>query len=326
MSDTATDAPADTAADTTPAPAPAAAAPAPAAAAPAAAPAVADKVEPAKQQAAAPAKGDKPAAKDAADTPANWPANWREMVSKEDAKVLTRLQRYASPEAALEALIAAQNRISAGELKPVLAKNATPEQIKEWREANGVPESADKYDLGDAGKAVPKELLDVVLAEAHATNQTPEQIKGTLKAWGKIQQDIAALRAENDHTAKVNGEEELRAEWGADFRRHINLIHGVLDAHAPAGFKDQLMQARLADGTLLSSSTPFLRFMAQMALIDNPAGIVVPSGSGNPAQSVESEIAKIEEKIGTKEYTRDEKMQARYRELLTMRDQLKKRA
>ena len=105
-----------------------------------------------------------------------WPADWRDTVSKGDAKILARMGRYASPAAAMEALVAAQNRISAGELKPVLGKNATPEQVKEYREALGIPETPDKYDLGKDIKieGMDPTLLGEVLKEAHESNQTPE--------------------------------------------------------------------------------------------------------------------------------------------------------
>ena len=61
--------------------------------------------------------------------PTAWGEDWRDKVAKGDAKKLSRLGRYASPEAVVDALIAAQNRISSGDLKPTLKKDATPEQI-----------------------------------------------------------------------------------------------------------------------------------------------------------------------------------------------------
>jgi len=128
-----------------------------------------------------------------------WPEDWRQTVSKADEKVLSRLQRYASPEAALQALIAAQNRISAGELKPVLGKNATPEQITEWRKEHGIPEAPDKYDLKDVkAENIPADMLALVLKEAHATNQTPDQVKATITGWNQIVNKVNEQRTESD--------------------------------------------------------------------------------------------------------------------------------
>jgi len=257
-----------------------------------------------------------------------WPADWRETVSKDDAKMLGRLGRYASPEAAMQALIAAQNRISAGELKPVLGKNPTADQLKEFREANGIPETPDKYDLGDMGKTLSKDAVDLLLAEAHATNQTPAQVQASLKAYNSVFAKAMEMRHENDVAAKQASEDALRAEWGPEFRRNLNLVHGLLDGNASQPLKNQVLGARLPDGTLLGSSPEVLKLLVSLALVQNPSGVVVPGSEANPLQGVEDEIGKIEKAMRENRtaYNKDEKMQARYRELLGAREQMKPRA
>ena len=274
--------------------------------------------------------GDAGAAGDAGKANENyWPADWRDTVSKGDAKILQRMGRYASPQAAMEALIAAQNRISAGELKPVLGKNATPEQLKEYREALGIPETPDKYDLGKDIKidGIDPALLGEVLKEAHESNQTPEQVKATLKAWTKISQSVQEQRYERDVNIQKTSEDALRAEWGPEYRRNINLIHGMLDSTATPGLKESVMGGRLADGTPIGSSPEALKFLVGLALIQNPAGVVVPGSEANPMQGVEDEITKIETGMRKDRaaYNKDEKLQARYLELLTAREKLKPR-
>src|SRR6185295_3094292 len=115
-----------------------------------------------------------------------WRPDWRETFAKGDAQLLTRFQRYGSPEAVAEALVHAQNRISKGELKPSLGKDATPEQVAEWRAANGVPDAPEKYDLGvkisDSGKAI----VDKYLPIAHAANMTTDQVRANLKFMSEI--------------------------------------------------------------------------------------------------------------------------------------------
>lgn len=297
-----------------------AAAPASASAAPAAAPAAA-------APSAAPAVAD-PAAAPAADPKGYWPEDWRKTVSKEDAKTLARLERYASPEAALHALIAAQNRIAAGELKPVLGKNATPEQVAEYRQALGIPETADKYDLGKDAAGIPADALAEILKEAHATHQTPEQVKATLRAQRSVIQGITSARAEADIKAQTDGEDALRAEWGPEFRRNISLIHGMLDGAASPALKEAILGGRLADGTPIGSSPEALKFLVGLALIQNPTGVVVPGSDGNQMQGVEDEITKIETTMRTNRaaYNKDEKLQLRYRELLGAREKMRPRA
>lgn len=256
-----------------------------------------------------------------------WPENWRETVSKEDAKKLARLQRYASPEAAIDALIEAQNRIAKGELKPTLGKNATPEQIKEWRQANGIPESPDKYDLGDAAKNFSPEAISMLLADAHATNQTPEQVKASLGVYGKVLEKALEQRAENDTLARQNAEDSLREEWGPEYRRNLNIVHGMLDGTTSQKLKDTVLDSRLPDGTRFGDSPEVLKLLVSLALIQNPAGIVVPGSGADPLKGAEDRIAQIETLMRTNHaaYVKDEKVQSEYRQLLDAREKLRPR-
>jgi len=308
--------------------APAAPAAAPAAAAPSAAPAVGEGKPAAAPPAAAGAgEGAKPAAETKPEAKGIWPDNWRETVSKDDAKVLSRLARYASPEAAIQALIEAQNRISRGELAPKLGKNATPEQIKEWRAANNIPEAPDKYDLGKDVEGFEPEPLAAILEQAHKTNQIPEQVKATLAAIKSIQIAADQRRTEADIQNEADGTDTLRAEWGGEFRRNLNLIHGLLDGQASQGLKDAMLDARMPDGKRIGDSPEVMKMLVSLALIQNPAGVVVPGAHADPAKGVDDEIATIEKTMRTNraEYNRDEKMQNRYRELLGAREKLKPR-
>ena len=169
----------------------------------------------------------KPDAK--AKTDGDWPADWRDKVSGGDAKVMSRLSRYASPKALADALFNAQNKLAS--TRPALGKDATKEQISEYREALGIPESPDKYDLtGYTIGEKDKPLIEGFLAKAHATNQTPEQVKAGVDAYYDIVSKLTEDRAQQDATWARTGTDELRGEWGNDFRR--NCSAGVL----PTGF------------------------------------------------------------------------------------------
>lgn len=260
-----------------------------------------------------------------------WPDDWREKASKGDAKLTARFARYANPEAALTALVAAQNRISSGELKSVLGKDAKPEEVAAWRAENGIPETPDKYDLnlgdGLVVGADDKPLVDQFLKAAHETNQTPAQVKATLKSYYAVNEQITADRVEKDRQIQDDTTETLRAEWGPEFKRNINMVHGLFDATASPELKASFLGGRLADGTPIGSSPEALKMLLGLALVNNPAGTVVPGGSGNLPQAVDDEIAKIEKGMRDNRaaYNKDEKVQARYRELLGAREQFNKR-
>jgi hypothetical protein len=256
-----------------------------------------------------------------------WPADWRQIVSKADAKVLARLERYASPEAAMQALISAQNRIAAGELKPALGKNASAEEIAAWRTEHGIPATPDKYDLGKDVEGMDKDALKQLLEVAHKTNQTPEQVQASIAAVKALAIQSTEQRHEADLQVQKESEDVLRAEWGPEFRKNINLIHGMLDGTATPELKDKLLGGRLSDGTPIGSSPEALKFLVGLALIQNPSGVVVPGSEANPMKGVEDEIAKIEKTLreNRKAYDKDETMQARYRDLLGAREKMKPR-
>jgi len=279
MSDQATlDAPTDGTPITAPVPAPTAAPPvaAPVAAAP-----------------VAPVAAAAPADTGAEDKPGYWPADWREKASKGDEKLAKRFGRYASPEAALEALVQAQNRISSGDLKPQLGKDATPEQVAAWRAEVGIPETADKYNVGDLTDTQ-KEAFGVLFKHAHATNQTEAQVKATAQAWSEIVRLESEKRIENDKAGEKIAEDALRDEWGAEFRRNWNVIDNMLSTVADSSLKTAILDARGPDGARLGSKPEVIRALLSLALIQNPAGVVVPGSEANPMKGVETRIAEIE--------------------------------
>lgn len=259
---------------------------------------------------------------------ATWPSDWREKAAGGDAKKLARLTRYASPQALADAFIAAQNRINSGDLKAGHpGENAKPEDLAAWREANGIPVTPDKYDLGREIPETSKAAIDKVLAAAHASNQSGAQIKATLDAYFESVEVARTERTQNDAKAMESAQDSLAADWGQDYRRNIALVRGFLDS-APPEVKDRLVAGRLADGTPIGSDPHVLNWLLGMALERNPTGTIVPGAGANMAQTVEDETAKIEKfmREHRTEYTRDEKMQARYRQLLEYRIQQQEKA
>lgn len=261
------------------------------------------------------------------DTAGYWPEDWRQTVSAADEKILSRLQRYASPADVAKALIAAQNKISSGELKPVLGKDAKPEEVADYRKAMGIPETADKYEVKDLPDA-DKPLAQEIFKAAHASNQTTEQVSATMKAWGTIKAAALEAQATKDQDVQKTSEDSLRAEWGTEFRRNINLVHGMLDGSGTPELKDQLLGGRLSDGTPIGSSPAALKMLLGLALVGNPAGVVVPGGSHN-TKGIDDRITEIEKMMRTdrKAYN-DPKISGpdgEYSRLLTARENLKVR-
>lgn len=256
-----------------------------------------------------------------------WGDGWRDQLSAGDEKAAARLQRFDSPEAIWRSYRAMEQRMSSGELRSALPKDAKPEEVTKWRQENGIPESPDKYNLtfedglviGDEDKPI----IDGFLKSAHTANMTGEQVKGALSwYYGEVERQSSEREAA-DKKVQTETEDALRGKWGNDYRTNLNRINALLDT-APTGLKDAFLHGRLADGTPIGSSAGMLEFMALLSRQINPVGTVVPGAGANMGNAIADEITKIEKVMreDRKAYNKDEAMQARYRELLSARERL----
>ena len=255
---------------------------------------------------------------------ATWPDDWRQRSAKGDDKRLKLLERYASPEAAMEALVNAQEKLRTTRANPILKTDATTEEVATWRTENGIPSSPEEYDISLPDGLVigetDKPLVDGFLKNAHEANMTPAQVKQSL-AWYYAEQDRQReALTERDIQNRSESEEMLRAEWGADYKRNATIANQFLDS-APKGLKDRIMGARLADGSPMGNDPQFLNFLVNMSREMNPVASVMPGSGGNVMQAMEAEISALEGKMkDSVAWHRDKKSQARYMELINARD------
>ena len=212
--------------------------------------------------------------------------------------------------------------------RPLLGKDATDEQIKEFREYLGIPEKPDGYNLeGFNIKDQDKGFLEKYLAKAHATHQTNDQVRAGIQTYVDIAAEVNAGLHERDSKVAQEASDELHKEWGDDYRRNINLINSMLDG-AGQDVKASLFKGRLQDGTPIGSSPAILRWLLGLELQRNPARVITPNSGERMGETVSDEIAKIEKTMreNRKAYDKDEKMQSRYRELLQWQEENKKKA
>ena len=106
-----------------------------------------------------------------------------------------------------------------------------------------------------------------------------------------------------------------------------NVIDNMLNTVANESLKDLIFEARAADGSQLGSKPEVMRAMLALALIQNPAGVVVPGSEANPMKGLETRIAEIEQLMRTnrKAYN-DPKISGpdgEYGKLLAAREKLK---
>ena len=267
----------------------------------------------------------------------NWDANWREKWSNNDEKKLNWSKRYTSPSAMLDAAWNAQQKISSGELKAPLPKDATPEQITAYRKDNGIPETAAGYfdklpdgvKLDEADRAMLAPYTEIM----HKHNLSPEAAGEFLAARAKVLDDLMGRQVETDKATRVQVEDELRKDWGAEYRSNVNNIHALF-AGAPEDVRESILSARGPDGVALFNNAKTMQYFAQLARQMNPFGVILGGDGGALDQKgVEARIAELggPKFMGNSnsEYWKGptaEKLQKEYRDLIDARDRMRQRA
>lgn len=230
-----------------------------------------------------------------------FPDAWREELSGGDEKFMAVLKRYASPKTFAEGFWNLRRRHDAGEFKRPLGENPTPDEIKQYREENGVPADAAGYALPDGLKISDsdKPIIDGFRQLAHNDLNLPAPQFAKVVDWyfrAQAQANEQQIAADAEHKAAT--EDAIRAEWGRDFRANVQAINNWLDGSAPKGLKDRLLSGRMADGRLIGDDPEALRWLAQTARSSNPLSAVVGSGGGGSTASAEARLAEISALMG----------------------------
>jgi hypothetical protein len=234
----------------------------------------------------------------------------------------------------VDALVAAQKKISSGELKPSLRPDATDQEKADYRKGLGIPEAPEKYDLTfDNGLVIgqdDKPVVDAFLKAAHGSMMTPDQVKKTVQWWHETKEAQAEARSKQDLEFKRQAEDTLREEWGPDFRRNLNIYEALLDTlpkvEGDESMKDLLRFGRLSNGRPIGSSPEVIKWLAGIQLQLNPAATVV-SGTGDQMQSIDSRLSEISKyrRENRTAYYKDEGMQAEERKLLEAKSKMSAR-
>lgn len=225
----------------------------------------------------------------------------RERYSKGDAKVLAKLSRYSSQEAVIDALLAAQTKITSGGLKEPLPDKPTPEQLAAWRTDNGIPTTAGDYevaipegmDLSEEGQANITGLLEA----AHGANLTPKQVEATLGYLWKVQGAKLEADRTRDATTLKAATDAMSTEWGSEYGLNKNMIVGILERGGEE-VRDGILGARLADGTPLGNHPGVLRWLANIAREIDPTPTLTPGSGMSSIEGVGSRLAAIQAMMG----------------------------
>lgn len=190
----------------------------------------------------------------------------------------------------------------------VPGKDAKPEEIAAYRKAVGVPESAEKYAVYRPEKFEPTkadtEAEQTYLEAMHAAGASQQVVDAGLKAHYLIRAQAEKAMADR---AKAVGEaaiEDLRVEYGRDYKANVTLADRWLKEHLAPDMGDGwkgLMNTQLADGTYLGANTGFVKAIVKLAKGWADDGAVEMTELGS-VEDPEAELKKMMSKFGTEEY------------------------
>jgi hypothetical protein len=251
--------------------------------------------------------------------------NWRDAFAGDDDKFKSQLERYSTPADLGKAFREQRATISSGNLSPKPDENATPEDLAAFRSANGIPAEATGYlenlpeglVLGEEDK----EIFEDFAGAMHEMNVEPSVMHKVIDWYNGFAEDQQDAMAEIDHTHHQETEDALRAEWGTDYRANINLIGSLIETTFGEENANAILNARDAEGRALMNIPGVLEGLASIQRQLNPVTQLAPSTGRTPDQTLEDEITELEKYMreDREKYNKDEKSQARLRELYQIR-------
>lgn len=231
--------------------------------------------------------------------PATWPEDWRERLAGKDEQKLQRLRRFQSFDNYLRRTDDVENRLRAGQLKPVLGESASDAEIAEYRKAYGIPAEAtpesygvklpDDFKPSDTDKAD----LGSWVSAMHSVHATPAQVQKGVETFLAMRQAAEQQLYDAAQQATINQRAEIKAEYGRDYENNIRLGNQFLVEHLGGEEKAQaLTSLTLADGTKLGDHPDFVRLFVGAAL-ENAGDLAIVMAASTAGVSIEQEYDRM---------------------------------
>lgn len=252
------------------------------------------------------------------------PADWRDRLASglpEDqrGKAKDYLKTRSSPYDILRSGMAADSKISElmrDRVKIPTGKNDDPKDVAAYRKARGVPEAPEKYDVRlpeDFGEmdALDTDLSNDFKKRAHALNWGQKDFDLAIETVAARDKMRAAEEANRILRAKEAAIDDLRVEFGRDYRGNVELINRFMaEEMKRAGLEDpearrDALSMRFANGMALGEQPWFVKMMLNIARQHADDGIM-EGGETADGTDVDGRIEAIMGKMHSdpKEYER----------------------
>jgi len=155
----------------------------------------------------------------------------------------------------------------------------------------------------------------------HEMNVEPAVMHKVIDWYNGFAEDQQDAMAELDNGHHQETEDQLRTEWGTDYRANINLVGSLIETTFGEENASAILNARDAEGRALMNIPGVLEGLANISRQLNPVAQLAPRTDRTADQTLEDEIGELEKfmKDDRKAYNKDEKSQARLRELYQIR-------
>lgn len=252
-------------------------------------------------------------------TPPAFPEDWRTQLANGDEKRLKQLERITDVNKFAESYFNAQDKIRSGETSTGLPENPTDEQLAAYREANNIPEKASDYSLAlDEGLVLGEDdqrIMDSVYEVAHAANVPGSVLSELTNAMMAGREEEAHAVQQQHGLDAQTATRQLKEAWGHDFEMNKGLVKSMLNG-LPEAVRDEFASARLANGKAVFNSPEMMNFFADAARAMNPSATVVPAGTSNPLQAIETRLAELTNMMGEPDWHSNQNAQKEYMNLL----------
>lgn len=205
----------------------------------------------------------------------------------EDKEALKQLDQFTEPGAVFKSFRELRTQRDSGALKAVLPDNATPEQVAAYRKSNNLPDTPEAYVeklalpngvvLGEADKPL---VADFVAKVAHAKAWSQAQVNDVM-AWYHARQDATRVEQDKkDEQYQLASVRTLTEAFGKEYDRNENAVGNFIATVFPAELGDQILTARLPDGSKLGDNPAVVQALAAAARQLMPTATLVPMGDG----------------------------------------------
>jgi len=209
----------------------------------------------------------------AGDAPKVWD-NWRQDLSGGDEKILNELTRIKSPSDIGKELLRQKQELSKRREPLSLPKDATPEQVAEYRKAIGVPDQGtldgygvkapDGYTMSEVEKGALTDFTKIM----HDKNIPTSAVKEATDFFFRAQEANRQALNQLDVNRQKEWQGSLEQKLGKDFKPMIAAGEAFLNqrfAENPEA-KAELLNARLPGGGKLGDNPYFIELVLDQAL------------------------------------------------------------